>query len=89
MSHLLPHETRMTALRVDGGTRDSLRHLSTAEFRRFGMPLLAYVQPHTNEDGAPGWVIHAADGTHLAEVETFDDALELAADNQVVLVGTQ
>lgn len=42
-----------------------VRKLSPAEFARLGLSQLAYVKPAV-VDGAPGFAIHAADGTPVA-----------------------
>ena len=41
--------------------------LSSQDFAAFGVDLVAYVKP-VSVDGAPGFAIHAADGTQLSVV---------------------
>ncbi len=41
--------------------------LSSQDFASFGVDLMAYVKP-VRVDGAPGFAIHAADGTELTVV---------------------
>jgi hypothetical protein len=43
------------------------RPLSSQDFASFGVDLMAYVKP-VSVDGAPGFSIHAADGTPLTVV---------------------
>jgi hypothetical protein len=43
-----------------------IRQLSLAQFAQLGLAQLAYVKPIVLGDGAPGFAIHAADGTPMA-----------------------
>lgn len=49
------------------------QRLSPQDFAAFGVDLVAYVKPVTL-DGAPGYAIHAADGTELTIVAGRDAA---------------
>lgn len=51
-----------------------IRHLSTEQLAQLGLTKLAYVKPMV-VNGAPGFAIHAADGTPMA----------LAADRDVAI----
>jgi hypothetical protein len=50
------------------------RPLSPKDFAAFGLDLLAYIKPIT-VDGAPGFAIHAADGTPLTVVSGRETAV--------------
>jgi hypothetical protein len=89
MTHAPTHETSIVSASVSHVNGDGLRHLSTDEFRQFGLPVLAYLREVATADGTAGYVIHAADGSVLVEVDDIDTAVELAGLNKIILVGTQ
>ena len=51
-----------------------VRHLSVEQLAQLGMSQLAYVKPIVM-NGAPGFAIHAADGTPMAVTEDRDVAI--------------
>ncbi|HET8996352.1 MAG TPA: DUF1150 family protein [Acetobacteraceae bacterium] len=55
------------------GTFD-IRHLSVEQLAQLGMSQLAYVKPIV-VNGAPGFAIHAADGTPMAVTADRDVAI--------------
>jgi hypothetical protein len=89
MTAVANDDREATVVCVSGTTIDGLRHLSTDEFRVFGLPSLAYLREGTTSSGSPTYNIHAADGSALIAVDDLDNALALAAYNKIVLVVTQ
>ncbi len=68
---LRPSDLKVTAMDARLNER---RSLSPKDFAAFGLDLLAYIKP-TMVDGAPGFAIHAADGTPLTVVAGRDTAI--------------
>jgi hypothetical protein len=89
MTHSLNYEPMTTSVCVSGTSADGLRHLSSDQFRQFGLPLLAYLSERTARDGSMTYAIHAADGTELVSVDELDAAVELANLNKIILVAMQ
>lgn len=54
-------------------TQEFLRQLSSKDFAVFGVDHVAYVK-QVELDGAPGFAVHAADGTQLAVLPARDIA---------------
>ena len=61
---------------------ERLRQTSASDLAVLGVRDLAYVRP-VMVDGAPGFAIHAADGTQLALAPTRYHALALIRENDL------
>ena len=60
-----------------------LRHLSTEQLAQLGLSKLAYVKPIVM-NGAPGFAIHAADGTPMALAADRDVAIAAIVQHEMV-----
>ncbi len=65
-----------------------LRDLSSQDFLNFGIQEIAYIREIT-VDNKDAFVIHAADGTALSVMETYDDARSAALHNDLEPISIQ
>jgi hypothetical protein len=61
-------------------TAEDVRHMSSAQLRRLGVPSVVYLRSGTL-NGEVAYAIHAADGTPMAVVEDVDTAVELVCEH--------
>jgi hypothetical protein len=52
---------------------ERLKHISSQEFAHWGLQELAYIRRVTDKD-QPAYSVHAADGTPMAMMQSFDVA---------------
>ncbi len=64
------------------GTID-IRHLSTTQLAQLGMAQLAYIKA-IEVNGAPGFAIHAADGTPMAVAVDRDVAIAAIVQHEMM-----
>ena len=64
---------------------DDVRHMTTAQFRRLGVPLVVYLRVGTM-DGEVAYAIHAADGIPMAVVPDVDSAVSLVCQHGMAFV---
>lgn len=57
---------------------DLLKQLSPREFLGVGMDQIAYIRPVLLDGDMAGFSIHAADGTQLSIVSSYNDAVMAA-----------
>ena len=60
-----------------------IRHLSVEQLAQLGISQLAYVKPIV-VNGAPGFAIHAADGTPMAVAANREVAIAAIAQHEMV-----
>lgn len=63
----------------DADASEMLKRLSPQEFLGVGMDQIAYIRPLTGS----GFSIHAADGTQLSIVASYNDAVMAARTNDL------
>lgn len=68
--------------------RRLLRNLSSQDFLSFGVNQIAYVRP-VAIDGQKAFALHAADGSPLTVIESLDDILMVARQNDLEPVTLQ
>lgn len=61
------------------------RHMTTAELRHLGVPLVVYLRAGML-NGEMAYAIHAADGTPIAVVEDVDAAVALVCEHGMAFV---
>ncbi len=60
-----------------------IRHLSAEQLGRLGVSQIAYIRP-VEVNGAPGYAIHAADGTPMALAGDRDVAIAAILQHEMV-----
>jgi hypothetical protein len=68
-----------------GPLADDVRNMTTAQFRRLGVPSVVYLRVGTM-DGEVAYAIHAADGIPMAVVADVDTAVSLVCQNGMAFV---
>jgi hypothetical protein len=63
-------------------TMEQMRQMTSTDLAMFGMQDIAYVKPVVVE-GAPGFAIHAADGTQMALIANRDLAFAVVRQNEM------
>lgn len=75
--------------------RTALLELTPRDFLNVGMDEIAYIRPvvkagkEGRADKTLGFALHAADGTRLSMMDSFESALILARENHLVPVTLQ
>jgi hypothetical protein len=69
------------AVRIAG----DIRHLTAAQLAQLGLSQIAYIRPVV-VDGAPGFAIHAADGTPMAVAGDREVAVAAIVEHEMVPV---
>jgi hypothetical protein len=64
---------------------DDVRHMTTAQFRRLGVPLVVYLRIG-KLDGETAYSIHSADGIPIAVVPDVDAAVSLVCHHGMAFV---
>lgn len=59
-----------------------LKNLSSQDFLTFGMHDVAYIR-RVYIDGKDGFAVHAADGTPLSVLDSFDEARQIIQHNDL------
>lgn len=60
----------------------TLKDLTSQDFLNFGIQEIAYIRPMV-VDNKDAFVIHAADGTALSVMDTYDAAMSVALHNEL------
>ncbi len=60
-----------------------LKTLSTEDFLTFGVHDVAYIRAVSAKDGEMAYAIHAADGTPLSIMDSFDSAMMAIKQNDL------
>jgi hypothetical protein len=63
-------------------TTEEMRHMTVSDLATLGMQDIAYVK-RVLVDGAPGYAIHAADGTQMALIPDRDVAFAVVRQNEL------
>jgi hypothetical protein len=63
--------------------QENLKTMSAAAFAQFGEQQIVYIKPVTR-DGMSGFAVHAASGKELAVLESHEEAVVAAFENQLV-----
>lgn len=66
----------------DDTTAELLKNLSAQDFLTFGMHDIAYIR-QVYIDGRDGFAVHAADGTPLSVLDSFDEAQQIILHNDL------
>ncbi len=69
-------------------SRDILRNLSPKAFLSFGVNQIAYIRT-VNVSGRKGYALHAADGSALTVIDSFEGAVMAARQNDLEPVTLQ
>ena len=63
-------------------TTEEMRHMTVSDLAMLGVQDIAYVK-RVLVDGAPGYAIHAADGTQMALIPDRDVAFAVVRQNEL------
>ena len=72
-----------TIIREDQASHEQLKIMSEQDLRNLGMNEIAYIRPTTAGNEGEGFAIHAADGTQLSIMESYDTAIAATRQNEL------